>query len=372
LAAAPDAAAALAGYEPPQPQYQALKAALARLRNSAEQPEVVAIPDGPALKTGSRGERVALLRTRLAVPADAASDATLYDAALARAVEAFQAAHRLHVDGIAGPATIAKLNPTTRAEEIAGIIVNMERWRWMPRDMGTFHVFVNVPEFKLRIVKAGETTFETRVVVGKPTNQTPLFSNAIDHLVVNPYWNVPTSIVSKEMLPEIQSDPSGYFARRGYQVLARAGGQMRVVRPDTIDWTAIDVRSLRIRQPPGEENALGRIKFMFPNQFSVYLHDTPLKSLFKRDIRAFSHGCVRVDDPLAFADAVLAFEPEWNAARLQKLYGGPERRINLTKSIPVHLAYFTMEADGDGVVHRFSDLYGIDAKMQAALGILAK
>ncbi|MGQ7793995.1 L,D-transpeptidase family protein [Faunimonas sp. B44] len=368
LVAADDAALAVEALEPPHPEYRALKAELARLRAAPAEAETVEIPPGPALKLGGRGERVALLRARLALPGAQPSDEAVFDDALLAAVKTFQARHGLNADGVVGAATLARLNSVSRDAEIGALIVNMERWRWMPRDLGSFHVFVNVPEFVARVRKDGETAFRTRVVVGTPTNQTPLFSNAIDHLVVNPYWNVPTSILSKEMLPDIQADPGGYFSRRGYQVLARAGGQMRVVRPDTIDWTAIDVRSLRVRQPPGEANALGRIKFMFPNEHAVYLHDTPLKKLFERDARAFSHGCVRVDNPLAFADAVLVDEAEWNSDRLQKLYGGPERRINLSRSIPVHLAYFTMAVDGEGVLHRYSDLYGIDARMQKALG----
>jgi murein L,D-transpeptidase YcbB/YkuD len=206
------------------------------------------------------------------------------------------------------------------------------------------------------------------VVVGKPTNRTPTFSSAISYLIVNPYWNVPTSIVSKEMLPEIQADPYGYFARQGYQVFARVGGKMRQVDPSYVNWYAVNPRSVQIRQVPGDDNALGRIKFMFPNQHSVYLHDTPSKRLFQRDARALSHGCVRVENPLEFADALLSrAAPTWNSKRLQALYGGPERRVNLDTSVPVHLAYFTASAEPDGTIRHFGDVYGYDNVMARML-----
>ena len=173
------------------------------------------------------------------------------------------------------------------------------------------------------------------------------------------------------MLPDIRRDPDGYFRKRGYQVLARAGGKIRVVKPGSIDWSMINPGSVQIRQVPGDLNALGRIKFMFPNQHSVYLHDTPSKSLFARDYRAYSHGCVRVDNPLDFADSILAVAaPDWNSTRLQKLYGGPERRINLDNPIPVHLSYFTIAVDGEGVLRRFEDIYGYDREMKELLGPL--
>jgi murein L,D-transpeptidase YcbB/YkuD len=191
----------------------------------------------------------------------------------------------------------------------------------------------------------------------------------MSHLVVNPYWNVPTSILRKEMIDDIRRDPYGYFGRHGYQVLAQVGGKMRVVDPGAIDWTYVNPSSVRVRQVPGDDNALGRLKFMFPNQHSVYLHDTPTRSLFEKDHRAFSHGCVRVDEPLAFADAILPVAaPEWSSARIERLYGGRERRINLDRPVPVHLAYFTRAVAEDETLLRFDDIYGYDAEMKDLLG----
>ena len=356
-------AATLARFEPPHPQYSALKKALAELRANAAADDRIVVPEGAALKPGAKDERVPVLRARLGVALAPDAEADIYDADLVLAVTSFQEASDLSADGIVGPRTLAALNGRSPDEEIAAIEANLDRWRWMPRDLGRFHVMVNVPEFMVRVVEGGEPVHETRVIVGKPGNPTPTFSHVMDHLVVNPFWNVPTSIVSKEMLPEIRQNP-GYFSRRGYQVLAKVGGRYRVVDPSSIDWYMVNPRSVAIRQVPGDFNALGRIKFMFPNQHSVYLHDTPTKDLFKRDYRAFSHGCVRVDQPLAFADAILPIAaPEWNSTRLEKLYGGPEQRINLDRPIPVHLAYFTATVGQGGEVRFFDDIYGYDGRM---------
>jgi L,D-transpeptidase YcbB len=369
LARDEDAAALMRRFGPPHPQYGKLREKLGELRRELADDGAVVVPEGPTLRLGNSDPRVAALRERLAVEAEADADPELFDEALAEAVREFQRKHRLTADGIVGQQTLFALNGPSREEAIAAIQVNMERLRWLPRDLGAFHVMVNVPEFRLRIVRDDQPVHDTRVIVGTPRNPTPTFSNVIDHLVVNPFWNVPASILTQEMLPEIRQDPYGYFARHGYQVLARWEGKTYIVDPTMVDWTDVDTRVFRVRQVPGEGNALGRIKFMFPNEHAVYLHDTPTKHLFQRDYRAYSHGCVRVDDPMAFADALLAFEPEWNAAELRKYFGGEERRINLNRQVPVHLAYFTARVTEDGRLATFADLYGYDGKVREQLGI---
>jgi murein L,D-transpeptidase YcbB/YkuD len=354
----------LASYEPPHPQYHALKAKLAEMRALGEEDERVVVPEGALLKPGMTDGRAEILRVRLGVVAAPDAAADLYDDPLVDAVRTFQEERGLNVDGIIGPATLLALNGRSREEAVASLIANMERWRWMPRDLGAFHVMVNVPEFIVRVVDDGTVVHQTRVVVGRPQNPTPTFSHVMSHLVVNPYWNVPTSIVRNEMLPEIRANPWGYFARGGYQVLANVGGSMRLINPARIDWYRVNPGAVRIRQVPGDHNSLGRIKFMFPNQHSVYLHDTPAKSLFERDSRAFSHGCVRVQNPLEFADAILPVAaPDWNSSRLEKLYGGNERRVNLDHPVPVHIAYFTDAVGPDGELHHFDDIYGYDSEM---------
>jgi murein L,D-transpeptidase YcbB/YkuD len=357
---------ALARYEPAHPQYRALKAALAELRASTDDEDRIVVPDGVLLKPGMSDDRVPLLRQRFKMKLAADAGLTTYDDALVQAVEAFQTDNGLKVDGIVGPATLALMNGASREDDIAAVVANLERWRWMPRDLGAFHVFVNVPEYMVRVFRDGEAVHETRVIVGKPNNPTPMFSHVMDHLVVNPYWNVPYSIIKNEMMADLRRNPYG-FSRGGYQVFARIGGRYRRIDPALVAWAGISPRLLQIRQVPGDRNALGRIKFMFPNQHSVYLHDTPSKKLFQRDHRALSHGCVRVQNPLEFADAILPVAaPEWNSARIEKLYGGKERRINLDTPIPVHLAYFTIAVDADGTLRRFADIYGYDSKIASA------
>jgi murein L,D-transpeptidase YcbB/YkuD len=229
----------------------------------------------------------------------------------------------------------------------ADIIANMERWRWLPPDLGDRYILVNVPEFKLRYIDNGALAHEARVVVGKPASPTPIFSGEMKFLVVNPSWYIPPSILKNEFLPKLAVDPH-YAERQGY-VVVRHGSQ------------------ISIRQPPGARNALGRIKFMFPNQHSVYLHDTPSRSLFSSAERAFSHGCVRVDQPMKLAEYVLDDKAAWPEKRIEKLIGGDERTINLPRQLPVHLAYFTLAADADGSLHRFGDIYGLDPRLEAGL-----
>ena len=363
-------AAAIARYDPPQPEFSSLKAELAELRGQTASAPVEPVPDGKTLRPGMSDPRVPVLRRRLAVSADPAANPELFDAALADALRAFQTTHGMPGDGVLGARTTAALNGGAKTDRVATVLVNMERWRWMPRDLGNFHVSVNVPEFMVRVVDDGAVVHETRVVVGKPDTPTPLFSQPMDHLVVNPYWNVPTSIVKKEMLSSLQSDPYGYVTKHNYQVLAQAGGKMQVVDPGSVDWSSVNPRTIRIRQVPGDDNALGRIKFMFPNQYDVYLHDTPSRKLFAKDFRAFSHGCVRVDNPMEFADSILTYgAPKWNAKRLEKLFGGAERWVSLDKPIPVHIAYFTATTGQDGSHRWFDDVYGLDHRMEVALGL---
>ncbi len=369
---------AVSEFEPKHPQYVGLKAALGTLLDSAG-PEPIHIPGGPMMRPGSADWRVSLLRLRLGFVASAHSEIQrgthlrfgrpVYDSDLAEAVRLAQAAAGLKADGIVGPKTLAVLNAGGRNARIADILVNLERWRWMPRDLGKFHVRANIPEFRLTVVRDGSPVHATRVVVGKTTNKTPVFSDEMEHIVVNPYWNIPASILRKEMLPSIRRNPRGYLARRGYEVISVSGGRARRVDPGSVNWSAAAAGRYRVRQRPGSRNALGRIKFMFPNRHAVYLHDTPSKSLFNKDIRAFSHGCVRVQNPLELADALLQGEPEWNGEKVRRLVGGNQRRINLTRKIPVHLSYFTLTVDTGGRLSTHPDVYGYDDRMRKALGL---
>jgi murein L,D-transpeptidase YcbB/YkuD len=233
-----------------------------------------------------------------------------------------------------------------RAAE-AEIIANMERWRWLPRDLGDDRVEVNIPDFELALKHRGAVTHRTRVIVGKTTTPTPIFSDRMRFVVINPSWSVPPSIIQKEMAGPHSGDLS-YLSQRGFQVSYRNG-------------------RASVRQPPGERNALGRVKFVFPNDYSVYMHDTPSRGLFGLSRRAFSHGCVRVDQPFKLAEVVLASTAEWSEKRLRQLIGNSERRIDLAEPLPVHIEYFTAFVDERGELQLRDDIYGYSAKVRAAL-----
>ena len=347
---------ALQGYNPSTHGYLGLKAQLAALRGPAPGAiKPLRLPPGPALRAGMRDPRVPSLRTYFGLDARAAGtldrgpgEPEDYDADVAAAVAKFQRERGLPGNGVLNVQTVLALADAGRPARATGVeaelIVNMERWRWLPGDLGPDYVLVNVPEFRLRVFRGGLPRDEARVIVGKTSSPTPVFSGMMEYAVVNPSWYVPPSIL-KTMAPRL----AGYGGKTwgGYEVVRRGG-------------------HVSLRQPPGERNALGFIKFMFPNQHAVYLHDTPNRSLFSAGTRAFSHGCVRVDDPFRFADAVL---PNWTEERLKKLIGHGERTIRLPEKLPVHIAYFTATADDSGSVRTLPDLYGYDAPMRAALGL---
>ncbi|CAN7622554.1 L,D-transpeptidase family protein [Devosia sp. LjRoot16] len=359
----------LLALSPTQPEFLGLKAALAKFYDGAVMDAAITIPEGKLLKPGMQDERVTLLRQRLDVPepdipetAGAAVTVDInYDEPLVAAVQAFQESLGLNGDGVIGPATIAALNggsATTKED----IVANMERWRWEPNDYGDFQVTVNIPEFRLWIMNKDEVHYTTRVVVGTPKNQTAVFNDEIEHIVVNPYWNVPSSIATNEIKPHLIANP-GYLASQNMEMLS--GG--KVVNASAIDWTQTNINRFHIRQKPGAGNALGRVKFLFPNQHDIYLHDTPSKSLFSRSFRAYSHGCVRVENPMDFADALLALEPEMNAGTLEAAFGDKERWFNLKTKIPVHISYFTLRVDADGTIRSYGDVYGMNQRLKELL-----
>ncbi len=363
LARSSDPGAILAELEPKHPEFLALKSALANFKaTAASRPTPIA--DGAVLRPGNSDARLPSIRARLELTA---GTSTLYDEATVAAVKTFQERQGLEVDGVIGPATVAALNggTATRREDI---VANMERWRWMPSELGQFNVFVNIPEFRLWIQRGGQTEYTTRVVVGTTKNQTPVFSDNIRHVVVNPYWNVPSSIIKGEIAPAVLRNP-GYIDNQNMDLLYNG----TPVSPWQVDWSQVSTTNFpfRVRQRPGSGNALGQIKFLFPNKHDVYLHDTPSKSLFSRSYRAFSHGCVRVQNPMEFADALMANEPNISRASLEAMFGPTERWVNPQTRIPVHLAYFTVRADTDGTLRSYGDVYGHNEKLIAAMGLSA-
>jgi len=363
LADASDVGAALDGYNPPQAEFAALKVKLAELRKGAltpkaeeeKKPDLVHVGEGKILRPGMKDARVIALRKRLNIAGD--KDSSLYDDAVRDAVKTFQTEADIDVDGNLGSNTVRALNGEKKfargpsVNPIDTIIVNMERWRWLPRDIGNPHVIVNVPDYTLTLYNNDKVYWHTKIVAGKPGKATPMVSAEMKFITVNPTWNVPPSIIENEYLPALQQDP---------QALDRIGLKLTQDADGTI----------HISQPPGAGNALGRIRFNFPNKFLVYQHDTPDKYLFAKDKRAYSHGCMRVQNPLTYGEKLLSLvlpSEHYTEAKLEKMFGGSEININFPKNIWVHLTYQTAFVDENGKLQLREDVYGRDARMIAIL-----
>lgn len=381
-AAAPDLPAFLAGLAPSDPDYQRLLGLYREMREIVRQGGWgSAIAGGPTLRLGDRGPRVAAVRARLIALGDlpaaeqvatnevmndampTSSDPMLFDPALEAAVLRFQARHGLNTDGAVGPMTLAALNTPAekRAEQAA---VNLERLRWLNRDKGPRYVVINTAAFSMSLIEDGAARFTTRTVVGKAhRHETPEFVDELEYIVVNPTWNVPRSIATEEILPELRKDPT-YLERNNMELLGAD-------RPASmIDWSSVTPRSFpwRIRQRPGPDNALGEVKFLFPNKYSIYMHDTPARRLFQRDRRDFSHGCVRLQDPVEFAHLLLSYQTQDAPALYDRLRAMPgERWVRLEQPIPVYVTYRTAWVAPDGTWQFRSDVYHRDAKVAASL-----
>jgi len=322
------------------------------------------------MELGVRDERVRSLRHRLAASGDLPSvsaEPTAFDDAVDAAVRHFQRRHGLTVDGVVGPATLRALNTSLDAR-IRQVMLNLERWRWLPQDLGSRYVLVNIPAFELDVVEDTTSVLSMRVIVGRDYRRTPVLSSTMTHLVLNPYWYVPPSIVVRDILPRVQADP-GYLRAQGMRVFRTRDGRPVEVSPDEIDWAALSAGTLpfQVRQEPGPLNALGAVKLMFPNRFNVYLHDTPARELFARDERSMSAGCIRLERPLELAAYVLRGDSSWTPSSLREsLSTAHDRTIRLPEPIPVHLLYWTAWADDEGL-HFRRDLYGRDAPLWAAM-----
>lgn len=365
LAWSPFAADYLKSLHPTHPAYAAMKTALAELRKETPAEAATPIANGKIVKPGAGDERIPAVRQRLeglgyhAAPADGA-DATLLDAELSAQLRLFQKASGIKVTGALGPQTIGALNTDTVRRDTAKLLDNMERVRWLPRNLGQRYVFVNQAAFQARVIENGREVWETRVIVGKPMTQTAVFNDEMEFVVFNPSWGVPPSIIKNEYLPKLRRDPA-YLDRMGFKVVTEDG---KVVPSRAIRWGSYGSKvPFGIQQPPGSDNALGELKFLFPNTHDIYMHDTPTRELFGQDVRAFSHGCVRVQNPREFASIVLGMSPEDVAKRVESK---KSETVKLKAKLPVHIAYFTAWPDASGKISYFKDIYGRDEAMENA------
>lgn len=370
LASASDPAEVLRASHPKHAQFEKLRQKYLDLKRNADAAkEIVRIPaKGPKLVPGKSHPDVALLRQRLgvAVPPGqdgAEPDPTFYDDTLAAAVAKFQSEKGQKPDGIVGPRTRAAFNDID-VPSPERLLANMEMWRWMPEDLGDFHIWVNIPEYLVRVVKAGEIIHEERIIIGEQNNQTPLFSDVLETIYFNPRWHVPQSIKVNELYPGLARG-GGSFERQGLRMMRNG----KYVDPYSIDWSRADIRNYDVYQPSGPGNALGIVKFTFPNKHAVYLHDTPTKNLFNSQVRTFSHGCVRVRNPMRLAEVLLEHERGWTPDQVHETQQSDpdEVAVKMEKPIPVHITYFTSLVGEDGTERIVKDVYGHEQRVKLAL-----
>jgi murein L,D-transpeptidase YcbB/YkuD len=360
-------AESLAELTPASAGYRDLRKALVQYRAYAEGGKWPTVPANPKLKPGQQSDHVPAIARRLTasgdysgpVPADGAPAA--YTPDLEEAVKRFQRRHGLADDGVVGAAVAAEMNVPLDAR-IRQIELNLERWRWLPRKLGDRYILVNIPEMRLDVWDRGTVPLTMRVIVGKTGTPTPIFNDVMTHIVFSPYWNVPPTIAKAETLPSMMKDP-GFLDRMNMEIVDGSGNR---IDPASLDLD--NPGSYRFRQRPGSSNSLGLVKFMFPNQFNVYLHDTPADSLFARASRSFSHGCVRLEQPGKLAEYLLSDQPEWTSERIgEAMDGGQERTVKLKDVIPVYIGYWTTGVSSDGLVQFRKDVYGIDGRLTTRL-----
>lgn len=368
-------AEALEKMAPPQAGYQQLKTALIEYRRTVKDASWPKVSTGDVIELGDTSPRVVALRKRLAASdelgdasaADSAN-ANVYDETLAEAVQQFQRKYGRAVDGLLGPGTVQALNvsPQQRVREIE---INMERWRWLPAELGTRHIIVNVPNFSLMAYADDEPSLGMNVIVGNEYNDraTPIFTDTMQYLVFRPYWGIPHSITSEEILPKARKDPD-YLAQKNYEIVSNYRADATVFPTNTENLDKVASEEYRLRERPGPSNSLGLVKFLFPNQFAVYLHDTPADHLFEKDLRAFSHGCIRVEQPAELAQWVLNNNDDWDLAQVEEaMHGSDRQRVQLDSPIPVYILYWTAFISEDGELRFRPDLYSHDEKLDKAL-----
>ena len=384
----------LEALHPQHPQFQKLHEALVKAlhggpaKAEAVEPETakLSLAAGPDIKPGGQHADIALIRAHLGVGVPDGGSATTYDKLLVAAVKAFQEERGLKVNGVISAATRTALNggdakkkqaSADPARDVERIALNMERWRWMPTDMGRFHILNNVPEFTTRVFKDGQIVHQEKIIVGKTNTPTSMFSANMQFVIFHPEWGVPDSIKMKEILPSLRRKTSedSFFGLgptvSDTRVLQkhnlRVSYNGRPVDASQIDWSKTDPRAYSFIQPAGGTNVLGVVKFRFPNRHDIYMHDTPQRDLFGQSVRAFSHGCMRVNNPRRLAEVILAEDRGWTPEKVGSALAGGSQEVKLERQFPVHVGYFTARVDEDGKLRTFADLYGHDAKLAGAL-----
>lgn len=366
LASSPDPVKKLDGFAPNTARYNRLKKHLLALRLRDADGGWTQVPEGETLKEGMSDPRVPALRQRLVESRDlpeGAHSGSVYDGNLVKAVKYYQWRTGLTTDGVVGPATLKQINIPV-GERIRQVELNLERRRWMQAEFGNPYIFVNLADQVLKVVKDEKTILATVVQVGQPYHRTPVFTEAMEYLDFNPYWNVPYSIATKEYLPKLKRNP---YALQRQNIRVLRGGS--VVNPGSVPWTSYSRGHfpVRLRQDPGPRNALGRVKFMFPNNFNIYIHDTPSKSKFQATSRYFSHGCIRVYDPFKLAEVILGLQGRSRSEIDRIASSGKRKVVRLERKIPVHITYLTAWVNKDGSAHYRQDVYGRDKILAKAL-----
>ena len=364
---------AIDGLLPTHPGYTRLKEALVSYTDLQRSGGWPIVPSGESIRPGESDARIPAVRRRLAVtdgPLPASSkNANVYDASLVNAVKRFQMRHGIPDDGVLGPKTIQAMNVPVESR-IRQILLNLERWRWLVQDWGMRYIAVNIADYSLEAVEGGKAVLNMRVVVGQTYRRTPVFSERLRYIILNPYWNVPKKIAVEDKLPLIKKDPGYLIKNRIHVFSARGEENGPEINPYTIDWSRLhaDYFPYRLKQDPGDRNALGRIKFLLPNKYAIYLHDSPQRQLFQRTTRGYSSGCIRLEKPVDLAVEVLKNTAGWNRERiLSTIQSGITTVIPVREPIMVHLLYWTAWVDEQGVVNFREDIYDRDRPLWVAL-----
>jgi murein L,D-transpeptidase YcbB/YkuD len=372
LQRSPDPAAYLKSLQPGHPAYAIFRKVLASLQALKGEAKPELSEGGEAIVAGQEDPNVALVRRRLAALGYGETEAlpgeeAILDGGLSEALKTFQADAHVEETGALDAATMEALNDRTGSAAISRLVYNMERLRWLPKSLGERHVFVNQAAYSLKVVDDGRVVWRSRVIVGKPNSQTVAFSDNMERVVFNPTWGVPPSIMKNEIIPKLRRDP-GYLDRLGYRVLTP--GTKKLVRSRSVNWGAYRNGKVPylVLQPAGDDNALGELKFLFPNSHDIYMHDTPMRDLFQKNVRAFSHGCVRVQNPREFAEVLLGMDQSEIAARIAT---GESQETPITSPTAVHLTYFTDWPADDGRLITYDDIYGRDERMARAFSTVA-